>query len=42
MVIAGIPAYNEEEYIADVVRKTLTHVDEVIVVDYSLHQLPFH
>lgn len=33
MVIAGIPAYNEEEYIADVVRKTLTHVDEVVVID---------
>lgn len=33
MVIAGIPAYNEEEYIANVVSKTLTYVDEVIVVD---------
>ncbi len=33
MVIAGIPAYNEEEYIADVVHKTLPHVDEVVAVD---------
>ena len=32
-IIAGIPAYNEEKYIAKVVLKTMRHVDEVIVVD---------
>lgn len=33
LVIAGIPAYNEEKYIAKIVLKTMKHVDEVIVVD---------
>ena len=32
-VIAGIPAYNEEQFIAEVVRKTRKFADEVIVVD---------
>ncbi len=32
-IIAGIPAYNEEKYIAKVVMKTKKHVSEVIVVD---------
>ncbi|MBE6512693.1 MAG: glycosyltransferase family 2 protein [Methanobrevibacter olleyae] len=32
-VVAIIPAYNEEKALADVVGKTLEHVDEVIVVD---------
>jgi len=32
-IVAGIPAYNEEKYIAKVVLKTMRHVDEVIVVD---------
>jgi glycosyltransferase involved in cell wall biosynthesis len=32
-IIAGIPAYNEEQFIADVVRKAREFVDEVIVVD---------
>ncbi|GBF09731.1 hypothetical protein apy_14560 [Aeropyrum pernix] len=30
---AGIPAYNEEKYIAKVVLKARRHVDEVIVVN---------
>lgn len=32
-VVAIIPAYNEEKVLADVIGKTLEHVDEVIVVD---------
>jgi len=32
-VIAGIPAYNEAACIGEVIRKTLPHVDEVIVAD---------
>ena len=32
-VVAIIPAYNEETALADVICKTLEHVDEVIVVD---------
>lgn len=32
-IVAGIPAYNEEKYIAKVVLKAMRHVDEVIVVD---------
>ncbi len=32
-VIAGIPAYNEEKYIAKVILKTRKYVDEVIVVN---------
>jgi len=32
-VTAVIPAYNEEESIADIVLRTLKHVDEVVVVD---------
>ena len=32
-VVAIIPAYNEEKALADVIGKTLGHVDEVIVVD---------
>ena len=32
-VVAIIPAYNEEKALADVIGKTLEHVDEVIVVD---------
>ncbi|MEM3485919.1 MAG: glycosyltransferase family 2 protein [Candidatus Methanomethyliaceae archaeon] len=32
-VIAAIPAYNEEKYIAEVVRKTAKYVDEVYVID---------
>jgi len=32
-IIAGIPAYNEEKYIAKVVLKTMKYVSEVIVVD---------
>jgi len=32
-VFAVIPAYNEQKYIADVVKKTKKYVDEVIVVD---------
>jgi len=32
-IIAGIPAYNEQEYIGTVVLKTRQYVDEVIVVD---------
>lgn len=31
--VAVIPAYNEQESIAEVVRRCLNHVDEVIVVD---------
>jgi glycosyltransferase involved in cell wall biosynthesis len=32
-IIAAIPAYNEEQFIADIVRKAKKFVDEVIVVD---------
>ena len=32
-IIAGIPAYNEEKYIAKVILKTKRYVDEVIVVN---------
>ena len=32
-VVAIIPAYNEEKALADVIGKTLEHVDEVIVID---------
>jgi len=32
-IIAGIPAYNEERFISEVVRKTSRFVDEVIVID---------
>lgn len=32
-VIAAIPAYNEEKFIAEVVKSALQYVDEVIVVD---------
>jgi glycosyltransferase involved in cell wall biosynthesis len=32
-VIAAIPAYNEEKYIAAVVKKTAIYVDEVYVID---------
>jgi glycosyltransferase involved in cell wall biosynthesis len=32
-VVAGIPAYNEAESIGDIIRRALSHVDEVIVVD---------
>ena len=32
-VIAAIPAYNEERHIAEVVGKTLRHVDQVYVID---------
>ena len=32
-IIAGIPAYNEERFISEIVRKTSRFVDEVIVVD---------
>ena len=32
-VVAIIPAYNEEKALADVIDRTLEHVDEVIVVD---------
>jgi len=32
-IVAGIPAYNEEQFIAEVVRKARRFADEVIVVD---------
>ena len=32
-IVAGIPAYNEEKYIAKVILKTKKYVDEVIVVN---------
>ncbi|MDH5696408.1 MAG: glycosyltransferase family 2 protein [Dehalococcoidia bacterium] len=32
-IIAGIPAYNEEQFIGEVVSKARRYVDEVIVVD---------
>ena len=32
-IVAIIPAYNEEEELANVIAKTLKHVDKVIVVD---------
>ncbi|MCR4394619.1 MAG: glycosyltransferase family 2 protein, partial [Dehalococcoidales bacterium] len=32
-IIAAIPCYNTQKYIADVVSRTLKYVDEVIVVD---------
>lgn len=32
-MIAAIPAYNEERHIAEVVSKTLRHVDRVCVID---------
>ena len=32
-VVAGIPAYNEEKYIAKVILKTRKYVDEIIVVN---------
>jgi len=32
-VIAAIPAYNEEQFIGEVVSKARRHVDEVIVID---------
>jgi len=31
--LACIPAYNEEQYISDVIKKSLPHVDSVIVCD---------
>jgi len=34
-IVAGIPAYNEEQFIAEVVRKVRRFADEVIVVDDS-------
>jgi len=33
LIVAGIPAFNEERTIAKVVLETLTHVDKVVVVD---------
>jgi len=33
LIVAGIPAFNEERTIAQVVLETLTHVDKVVVVD---------
>ena len=33
MKLACIPAYNEEQYIQDVIKKSLPHVDNVIVCD---------
>lgn len=33
MKLACIPAYNEEKYIQDVIKKSLPHVDKVIVCD---------
>ncbi len=33
MKLACIPAYNEEQYIQDVIKKSLPHVDSVIVCD---------
>ena len=33
MKLACIPAYNEEKYIVDVIKKSLIHVDQVIVCD---------
>ncbi len=33
MKLACIPAYNEEKYIQDVIKKSLPHVDSVIVCD---------
>ena len=33
MNIACIPAYNEENHIADVIKKSLLHVDQVVVCD---------
>ena len=32
-IVAAIPCYNEEQFIADVVRRTSEHVDRVVVVD---------
>ncbi len=31
--LACIPAYNEESYIQDVIKKSLPHVDKVVVCD---------
>lgn len=36
-IVAGIPAYNEEQFIAEVVRKARRFADEVIVVDDGSH-----
>ena len=33
VIVAAIPCYNEADFIGDVVRRTLTHVDHVVVVD---------
>ena len=33
MKLACIPAYNEEQYIQDVIKKSLPHVDKVVVCD---------
>ncbi len=33
MKLACIPAYNEEKYIQDVIKKSLPHVDSVVVCD---------
>lgn len=32
-IIAAIPAYNESKHIATIIRNTLRHVDQVIVID---------
>ena len=32
-IVAVIPAYNEEDALADVIAKTFNHVDDVIVID---------
>ena len=32
-IVAIIPAYNEEESLADVIAKTAQYVDKIIVVD---------
>ncbi len=33
-IIAAIPAYNEEQFIGEIVFKARRHVDKVIVIDY--------
>ena len=33
LIVAAIPCYNEANFIGDVVRRALTHVDRVVVVD---------
>ena len=38
-IVAIIPAYNEEDALADVISKTFNHVDKVIVVNDGAHHL---